>query len=90
MVILCSHGSNVIGTKLEETVAALQVVIREDKNLFSVGLAMDALTRLASLSTVSTEEATFIGDLKENLLAMLNEAPQQGWESLSRSGIYPK
>lgn len=90
MVILCSHGSNVIGTKLEETVAALQVVIREDKNLFSVGLAMDALTRLASLSTVSTEEATLIGDLKENLLAMLNEAPQQGWESLSRSGVYPK
>jgi ectoine hydroxylase-related dioxygenase (phytanoyl-CoA dioxygenase family) len=90
MVILCSHGSEVLGSELEETVDALKVVIREDKNMFSVGLAMDAMTRLASLSSGGTEEAPLIGELEENLRAILNEAPEQGWESLSRAGLYPE
>ena len=38
-----------MGPALEPTVLALKAVVREDKNVFCVGFAMDALNRLAHL-----------------------------------------
>ena len=43
LVILCSHGTAIVGPALESTVRALQEVIRRDENAICVGLAMDAL-----------------------------------------------
>ncbi len=47
LLILSSHGTEILGPALEPTVLALKAVVREDKNVFCVGFAMDALNRLA-------------------------------------------
>jgi len=87
IVILCSHGTAITGTALEPTILALKEVVRTDKNVISVGLAMDALTRLANLGPLDEKPVPLISDLKANLLAILGEAPVQGWEALVRGGL---
>lgn len=89
IVILCSHGTEIIGSALEPTVHALKTVIHEDKNIFSVGLAMDALNRLANLRPEDEAVSPFISELQENLPAILGESPIQCWEALIRSGLSP-
>jgi hypothetical protein len=90
IVILCSHGTAITGTALEPTLLALKEVVRTDKNVISVGLAMDALTRLANLGPLDEKPVPLISDLKANLLAILGEAPVQGWEALVRGGLSSK
>jgi hypothetical protein len=87
IVMLCSHGSDVLGSALEPAIQALKTVIREDKNVISVGLAMDALTRLANLRPTEETTPSVISDLQSELLSILGESPIQGWEALIRSGL---
>ena len=86
MVILCSHGAEVLGSALGLTVEVLKTVIRDDQNVISVGFAMDALTRLSNLRPYR-ETPPLIRDLQSNLLAIHGESPIQAWESLVRVGF---
>lgn len=47
LVIVASHGPSALGDALNLTLERLRHVVRHDQNVFSVGLAMDALNRLA-------------------------------------------
>lgn len=89
MVILSSHGAALLGSALEPTVAALQEVIRSDKNIIAVGHAMDALARLANLHSDEDKPLPLIADLQTNLRDILGESPVQCWESLVREGVTP-
>ncbi len=90
LVILCSHGTEIVGSALEATVQALKAVIRDDRNVISVGFAMDALNRLANLRSGDEAVPPAVGDLQENLPGILDASPVQAWESLVRAGPYPK
>lgn len=81
LVILCSHGTAVLGDALEPTIEALKNVIRTDENVICVGLAQDALNRLANLSPDTNDH------LQQDVLSTLKEAPVHGWESLVRGGL---
>ena len=81
LVVLSSHGVAILGDALEPLVASLATVAREDKNVFSVGLALDALCRLANLHA---EDASALA--ARHLDALLAEMPMHSWESLVRSG----
>lgn len=89
IVILCSHGAELLGSALEPTVAALKEVIGADKNVISVGFAMDALARLANLRATDDKPQPLITDLQTNLRKILEESPVQCWESLAREGVLP-
>lgn len=89
IVILCSHGAECLGRALEPTIAALQAVVRTDKNVIAVGFAMDALARLANLRPADDEPQPLVADLQTKLRDMLGEAPIQCWESLVREGVTP-
>ena len=82
MVILCSHGAEIVGDALEPTAIALREVIGGDENVINVGLAMDALNRLANL-----HPAPVVDDLRANLISILGESPIRSWEALVRGGL---
>ena len=82
IVILCSHGTKILGNALEPTIETLKDIIRTDKNVIDVGFAMDALIRLVNLST---EEISQIN--RENLLNILKELPVHSWETFIRGGL---
>ena len=83
MVVLCSHGTALLGDELDAAVTALVDVVRTDENVFGVGLALDALSRLANVGMG--------GDtgLRETLLGLLGDMPIHSWEPLVRSGLEP-
>ena len=87
IVILCSHGAEVLGPALEPTMLALKSVIHSDENVIAVGLAMDALSRLANLRPAGEAEPPLVSDLKTELLAVLGTAPIHPWEALVRGGL---
>ena len=86
IVILCSHGPNTLGSALDSTIATLKAVIHEDKNVICVGYAMDALTRLVTLSPEDEIPAS-INDLRIELPSILGKAPIQCWEALIPAGL---
>lgn len=86
IVILCTHGTEVIGPALTSTVAMLKEVIRTEKNVICVGFAMDALARLANVQQDDKAVSPVLSDVQENLLTILGESPIQCWEALIRSG----
>lgn len=90
IVMLCSHGAKVLGTALEPTLAALKIVVRDDKNVISVGFAMDALARLANLHLEDDVPLPPIADLQTNLREILSASPVQSWEALIRTGVTPQ
>jgi hypothetical protein len=83
MVVLCSHGAALLGDELDSTVPALVNVVRTDENVFSAGLALDSLSRLANGGDG--------GDtgIRETLLGLLEDMPVHSWEPLVRSGLEP-
>ncbi|MSR83332.1 MAG: hypothetical protein EXS58_10490 [Candidatus Latescibacteria bacterium] len=87
IVMLCSHGAEVLGPALEPAVLALKEVIRRDENVIAVGLAMDALSRLAHLHPAGEAAPPLVSDLKAELLAVLGAAPIRPWEALVRGGL---
>ena len=87
IVILCSHGAEVVGSALEPTIEALRGVVRTDENVINVGFAQDALTRLANLRSDTETTVPLISDLRNNLIEALAEAPVRPWEALVRAGL---
>ncbi len=85
LVILCSHGAEKLGEELLEVIQSLRKIIAEDKNVFSVGLAMDCLQRLASISPPSTSVA--VAKLTESLDAIFAATPIYSLEALVASGM---
>lgn len=83
-VVLSSHGGEVLGAALPAAMAMLTEVVRRDENIFSVGLAMDALTRLACLGDGCGD------DVRGRVMRLLREQPARSWEALARSGLDPK
>ena len=87
VVILCSHGCEIIGPALDPLVIALKDVIRDDDNIISVGFALDALNRLANLYPNDREALPLVKDLQAELPSILGELPIHCWESIVRGGI---
>ena len=83
-VILCSHGVAMLGGALAPTMNALTAVAREDRNIFSVGLALDALIRLGSLLPGDCS-----AQARQQADALLAEMPLASWECYSRAGLAP-
>ena len=83
MVVLCSHGAALLGDEVDPTVKALVRVVRTDENVFSVGLALDSLNRLAN---AGEDPGT---DIRQTLLGLLKDMPIHSWEPLVRSGLDP-
>ena len=81
LVVLCSHGAAILGDAVEPLIASLVNLAREDRNVFSVGLALDALGRLAKLHG---QDASALA--ARHLDALLAEMPMHSWESLVRGG----
>ena len=81
-VILCSHGARMLGTALEPLIDCLARVVREDANLFSVGLALDALNRLARLHP---DDCSALA--RERFDTLATAMPIHSWESLARGGL---
>ena len=81
MVVLCSHGPALLGDELEPTVAALVGVVGTDENVFSVGLALDSLGRLANIGQGGGTR------LRESLLGLLEDMPIHSWEPLVCGGF---
>ena len=87
LVIICSHGAAVVGTALQPALAALEQVIRTDRNVLSVGFAMDALSRLVNLSGGDTVAQATVRDARAALPALLRASPIQPWEALAPGGM---
>jgi hypothetical protein len=85
LVILCSHGTAVLGETFEAIVTAMRKIIREEENVICVGLALDVLNRLANLP--GNESSPQLDDLRSNLMDILAEPPVRGWEALVRGGL---
>ena len=88
-VILCSHGVGVLGSSFDAAVEALVQVVRTDTNVFSVGLAVDALGRLANAHDAGQPGASPGLDLASTLDELLGELPIHSWEAFVRGGLDP-
>lgn len=89
LVMLCSHGPAILGNALNPTIEALRHVVRTDENVICVGLALDALTRLAHLNPSNDDLPPSVQDLRDNIVDILSESPVRGWEALVRGGLDP-
>ncbi len=81
-VILCTHGRRYLGKSFKSLVSTLAVTAHTDDNVFCVGLAQDALARLAQAPDLSDAERTLLTDTLETALAA---SPIHCRESLLRS-----
>ena len=86
MVILCSHGSAIVGQALEPAARTLKEIVRGDENVICVGFAMDALSRLAHLYPQGETARRSAGG---GLGAPGEKAPARCWEALVRCGLRP-
>ena len=89
LVMLCSHGEEVLGDNLDFLIEELKKIIHQDQNVITFGFAMDALCRLAHLRVGEEAPSTSIIALRADLATILNSSPIQCWESLVRSGLRP-
>ena len=99
-VILCSHGIGALRQALGPGFKALVDVVETDKNVFSVGLALDALARLANAEHKDAVESSDCVDpvdsvqptrseIERTLDALLHDMPIRSWEAFARSGVRP-
>jgi hypothetical protein len=89
IVILSSHGTEVLGRTLEPTIDALKDIFAHDENAICVGFAMDALNRLAHLRPQGEGETPIDPSLQALLQKTLKTLPIRGWEALVRGGLSP-
>ena len=87
-VTLCSHGAALAGRALEPLIDSLMNIVREERNVFCVGLAMDALARLAHLHRAPAEPVA-IARLRADLPSILAASPIVCWDALGRAGLTP-
>ena len=85
MVILCSHGAEKLGDVVPSVISSMKAIILEDKNVFSVGLAMDCLQRLVSMSPPSTGDV--LVTLERTLDSIFASTPIYSLEALVASGL---
>ncbi len=85
LVILCSHGADKIGTALSDLIKCLKMVLATDRNVFCVGLAMDALQRLVSVPTSNMDPA--LKRLREEIDDLFRQSPIYSLEALVASGM---
>ena len=85
-VIVCSHGPHIFADQLDPFVEALCEVVRTDKNLFCVGSAMDALTRLSWIGSEQSENREAL-KIREKLPDVFASSPIRCDDSLSRAGV---
>lgn len=86
IVIICSHGPEILGAYLERTIFELKKIVEKDKNVISVGFAMDALNRLAYIRGKQISATPIIRDLQNTMLEIQKESPLFCAESLVRCG----
>ena len=87
-VTLCSHGAALAGHALEPLIDSLTDIVRHERNVFCVGLAMDALARLAHLHLAAPEPVA-IARLRAQLPSILATSPIVCWDALGRVGLTP-
>ena len=80
IVILSSHGTEVVGAQLGALYRSLETVMHEDENIFCVGLATDAWVRLRKTDLS-------VRDTKADISNQLRSLPIRSWESLICSGL---
>ncbi|MCY4128485.1 MAG: HEAT repeat domain-containing protein [Gammaproteobacteria bacterium] len=85
LVILCSHGAKTLGDELPSVISTMKEIISEDKNVFSVGLAMDCLQRLVTISPPSADAA--VVELGETLDSIFTATSIYSLEALVASGM---
>ena len=95
LVILCSHGAEVAGDTLGATIDVLKRVVGNDRNIFVVGMVMDALCRLVHLGPrgVPARQADLpqaAQRLADELPDVLRQSPVRPWESLPQGGLAPE
>ena len=90
LVILSSHGAALAGKALEATLVVLRDVIHNDKNAICVGLAMDALNRIAHLHSQDAKEIPLVKNLQTEFRKILKDDAIQSWETMVRGGLKPK
>ena len=88
-VILCSHGVGILGPALKPAVEAFVTVVKTDKNLFSVGLALDALARLANARDIDSVQSPSAAAIGNTLDELLRDMPIRSWEAFARGGVQP-
>ena len=86
MVILSSHGESALGSSLDAVITSMTKVVAEDKNVFSVGLAMDVLQRLVA-KTPTAERSKSIENLNNDLAHVFSLTPIHSLEALVSSGM---
>ena len=84
IVMLSSHGKAVQGCVHRPLLDALTAVAGEDRNIFSVGLALDALNRLGRLLPADCSAAA-----RARVDELLRDMPIASWECLARGGLWP-
>ena len=89
IVMLCSHGTAIMGDALEPTIRALKAVVQDDRNAVCVGFAADALTRLVNLQPAGEPMPPPIQDLRANLMTILKTSPVHSLDALTRAGLSP-
>ena len=85
LVMLCSHGADKLGDELTNVISRLRTVIADDKNVFSVGLAMDCLQRLVSVSPPKGN--VVVEELAASLDTIFALTPIYSLEALVASGM---
>lgn len=83
IVILCSHDPHLLGSTLKPLCEALCHIIENEKNIFVVGFAMDALNRLHQ-----NRDGDAL-DINTNLKEMLLSSPLLPTECLVQGGMSP-
>jgi hypothetical protein len=87
LVIMASHGPETFGPTLSTVVAQLGRVITQDRNVFSVGFAMDALNRLAERGLKQAAAASDpTAEVPSDVLALFDSVPIKCLESLQQGG----
>ena len=86
VVMLCSHGPQVLGTALQSAQRSLKEIVRSDDNAICVGFAMDALVRLANLGP-NGAAIQIQDEVPDDIAEILEGSPIRSWESLSRMGL---
>lgn len=82
LVMLSSHGANILGDQLDALINALSNIVRTDTNVISVGFAMDALNRLAHRHLKDAHPR--IDQLRADLPALFDELPIISAEAMIR------
>ena len=85
LVILCSHGADKLGDELPKVISSMRTVIADDENVFSVGLAMDCLQRLVSVSP--SHRNVELVELAKSLDLIFASTPIYSLEALVASGM---